>query len=73
MLRKKILFVLDPPLRALCLYVYASIFLVRHQVKAAQRRVFEPKPLFYVNITQTHYLLEQTDYLACTTERIFEV
>jgi hypothetical protein len=73
MLRKKVLFVMDPPLRALCLHVYAAGFLTRHQVKTLQRKIPDPRLLFYVNITQTRMVLGQKDYIACTTERIFEV
>lgn len=73
MLGKKILFVSEPPVKTMCLNVYASSYLVSHKVNRFKLKVGEPYLLFYVNITQTRALLEPLNYLACTTEKIFEV
>jgi hypothetical protein len=73
LLRKRILFVLDPPLKQQCMFVYATAFLARHQIKQLARKVPQSNPLFYVNVMQTRALTEMREYIACTTERIFEV
>lgn len=73
MLGKKVLFVSEPPVKNMCLNVYASYYLVSHKVNRFKLKVGEPNLLFYVNITQTRALLEPLNYIACTTEKIFEV
>lgn len=73
LLGKKVLFVSEPPIHTMCMNVYASSYLLYNHVKNFKGILGACNLLFYVNITQTRMLLEQRSYIACTTEKIFEV
>lgn len=69
LLRQRILFYAPPPIKYTCGHVYCANALAFTKVRKLQ---WDPYPLFYVNINDMKTLHEQENYVACTTEAIFQ-
>ncbi|KAL6065617.1 DENN domain-containing protein 11 [Balamuthia mandrillaris] len=70
LLRKRILYHSVPPVKQSCRFVYSSTLLsIITKVKHFR---FDPNPLFYININDIKTIQEQENFIACTTESIFQ-
>ncbi|ELT95107.1 hypothetical protein CAPTEDRAFT_176151 [Capitella teleta] len=71
LLGKRIIFFSPPPIGVVCYRVYCACCLGNHNLHSALMSQ-EPKPQFYVNVADIDTLETEVQYIACTTEKIFE-
>eukprot|EP01135_Chromosphaera_perkinsii_P004219 Nk52_evm8s272 gene=Nk52_evmTU8s272 len=71
MLQKRLLFFSRPPVGVICYRVYCSCLLASHAIPYTFER--RTNPLFYVNVADINTLEGEESYVACTTERVFEL
>ena len=71
LLQKRILFFSRPPVGVICYRVYCACLLASHAIPYTFER--KTNPLFYVNVADIHTLEGEGIYVACTTERVFEI
>eukprot|EP00164_Ancoracysta_twista_P002558 GFYU01003406.1.p1 GENE.GFYU01003406.1~~GFYU01003406.1.p1 ORF type:complete len:448 (-),score=116.20 GFYU01003406.1:63-1406(-) len=72
LLRRRVLFYTPVPVGVVCDRVHSATFLLLYDDSAAQR-IDCLVPLFYVNVADIDDLSRLTSYVACTTEKIFEM
>ncbi|XP_071174373.1 DENN domain-containing protein 11-like [Mytilus edulis] len=70
LLQQRILFFSPPPIGVVCYRVYCACCLGNHDIGGLGH---EMKPHFYVNVADIETLESEVSYIACTTEKIFEV
>eukprot|EP00128_Syssomonas_multiformis_P014088 Colp12_sorted_trinity150504_noHs@21320 len=70
LLRKRIVFLSPPPMGVVCYRVYCSCLLAEHTIPYLYENGCNP--LFYVNLTDLPVLETETNYAACTSERILQ-
>ncbi|KAK3085670.1 hypothetical protein FSP39_006920 [Pinctada imbricata] len=70
LLQRRILFFSPPPIGVVCYRVYCACCLGNHDMG---RLGHEEKPHFYVNVADIEALESEVSYIACTTEKIFEM
>uniref|UniRef100_A0A673XM74 DENN domain-containing protein 11 n=1 Tax=Salmo trutta TaxID=8032 RepID=A0A673XM74_SALTR len=73
LLRKRILLFSPPPVGVVCYRVYCCCCLSNVSIPGIGVSVPEFRPFFYVNVADIAALATEMSYVACTTEKIFEV
>ncbi|CAH1778688.1 unnamed protein product [Owenia fusiformis] len=71
LLQKRVLFLSPPPIGVVCYRVYCACCLGNHSINYFGDR--QPRPHFYVNVADIETLETEISYIACTTEKIFEM
>ncbi|XP_064398551.1 DENN domain-containing protein 11-like [Halichondria panicea] len=71
LLKKKIIFFSPPPVGALCHRVYCTCLLTSHVLPNDLNT--ECNPQFYVNVADIDAMTTMDSYVACTTEKIFQI
>lgn len=69
LLQRRILFFSPPPIGVVCYRVYCCCCLASHDITGLGSTL---KPHFYVNVADIETLETEVNYIACTTEKIFE-
>ncbi|CAF0995502.1 unnamed protein product [Brachionus calyciflorus] len=70
LLNKRIMIYSQPPVINLCLRLMCLFEMLKCDV--FDFKLFDPKPYFYVSVVDIDQLSEESSYIACTTEKIFE-
>ncbi|XP_060083226.1 DENN domain-containing protein 11-like [Ylistrum balloti] len=70
LLQRRLLFFSPPPIGVVCYRVYCACCLANRDIPGLGH---DMKPHFYVNIADIETLESEVAYIACTTEKIFEM
>ncbi|KAA8590451.1 DENN domain-containing protein 11 [Etheostoma spectabile] len=73
LLRKRILIFSPPPVGVVCYRVYCCCCLANVSLPGIGVSVPELRPFFYINVADITALETEMSFVACTTEKIFEV
>lgn len=73
LLRKRILIFSPPPVGVVCYRVYCCCTLANVSIPGIGSSAPELRPFFYINVADIGALETEVSYVACTTEKIFEV